>query len=61
MLALHLVLSSVEVTTTRRCPPARPCHLPPPKVLLNVLNVVQTLRDQKAKVGMMREARENEG
>eukprot|EP00434_Breviolum_minutum_P041344 symbB.v1.2.036779.t1/scaffold5271.1/size29093/3 len=30
-------------------------------VLLNVLNVVQTLRDQKAKGGMMREARENEG
>ena len=51
MLTLHLVLSPVEVTTTRRCPPARPRHLPHPKVLLNVLNVVQTLRDQKAKEG----------
>ena len=50
-LTLHLVLSPVEVTTTRRCPPARPCHLPPPKVLLNVLKVVQTLRDHEAKQG----------
>ena len=38
-----------------------PCHLPPPKVLLNVVKVVQTLRDHEAKGGNDAWSKGNQG